>query len=231
MIRECIRLVGGLSHTTRLRKRMLKKSALTLYLAVQFGICHAASESLPPLPTHTMHISVQAPGKPKEDRVVDWRYTIVYQSQLVVFDNPVSVDEASELMAKGTGFKVLRAPTFSTADNMPNMFVDQQVMNIPQRVVSGNTTTLRSVPTPLGISIMVDPVLTDRARPDSVLTRLYLTHTVLPANQTERTPVTASPSAEVQMKKGDRKLLTWSLDGHYYALQLQLAAITENIKK
>lgn len=65
---------------------MKKVTALALILAAQAGLCHAATEELPPLPTKTWHVSVKAPGKAKEDRVVDDRYLITYSSRLVEFE-------------------------------------------------------------------------------------------------------------------------------------------------
>lgn len=209
---------------------MKKVTALALILAAQAGLCHAATEELPPLPTKTWHVSVKAPGKAKEDRVVDDRYLITYSSRLVEFEGKLPDASVKALPADGSGFKVLSRPAFSAGDNQPVWVTDQQEISIPQETVTGNTRTLSSVPVSLGIVIMVDPVVPDRSQPDTVLTRLYLNHTELADNKDGGKPITANPHAEDKLKVGEKQLITWSMNGHNYGLELQLTSITDNSK-
>lgn len=210
---------------------MLKKSALALCLAAQFGICHAAIEALPPVPTNQWHVSVQAPGKAKQDRVVDDRFVITYTSRLVEFQGQLPDASIKALAADGKGYKVVSTPGFSTLDNQPAWIANQQEIHVPKETVRGNTRTLQAVPITLGTVIMVDPLVADRKNPDTVLTRLYLNHTELAGNKSDGAPVSANPHAEDKLKVGDKQLITWSLNGRNYGLELQLTSITDNLKK
>ncbi|MCS8414871.1 hypothetical protein N0754_19275 [Pseudomonas aeruginosa] len=207
---------------------MKKVTALALILVTQAGLCHAASEELLPLPTKT--VSVKVPGKPKEDRVVDDRFLITYTSRLVEFEGSLPDASVKALAADGSGYEVLSRPSFSAGDNRPVWVTDQQEISIPKESVSGNTRTLSSVPVSLGIVIVVDPVVPDRSRPDTVLTRLYLNHTEMADNKDGGEPITASPHAADKLKVGDKQLITWSMKGHNYGLELQLTSITDNSK-
>ncbi|MDU4254540.1 hypothetical protein [Pseudomonas sp.] len=195
------------------------------------GISHAATDALPDPLDHSWHITVTLPGSPPEEREVNGRFTLTYKSRLVEFNGALPDSSAKALPADEHSYKLLGSPNFHTANNSPSTVASHETTAIVQETVSGTTKTLRSVPVSLGYTVVVDPFVSDPNPPVTVRTRVYLEHTVMAEGKAGKSPVSVTRKTDELQKAGDKQLITWSLDGHNYGLELELASITDNAKK
>lgn len=206
----------------------------------------AAQPATAPYPIGIKHLTIQRPGQPPENRIIDGKYWLTYDAVLVKFDKPpvvtadnrvvhhtdtpVDIDKAIGVVAGGGSFQVLRRPNISTADKEPSVIGGFQETAVPVVTVSGNTKTTGSITVSLGLELVVDPVILDAAVPDNVRSRAYLTHTDKPNPPNGSASTTARANADDQLKVGDVQVLTWALNGEYYGVALRLDSISDTEK-
>lgn len=190
------------------------------------------------------HLTISRPGQPPEERVIDDKYLVSYDGVLVQFEKPVlsaprvvrhgkageyaDFNKALESVADGAKFSVVNQPNFTTADKLPAIIDQRHVKFVPVDTVTGNTTTLTSVPVSIGLTLIVDPQITDRSAPNTVFSRLYVTDSAIPQPPNGAESVTASLSADHILEVGDIQILAWELNGKHYALAVRLNSILDN---